>query len=69
MKDMDNKGKVINVTFSACAAFALGDHLGFCAGVEPDLIAPMVIAKLVGGILAIGAACIVCKMNAKQLAD
>lgn len=69
MKDMDNKGKVINVAFSACAAFALGDHLGFCAGVEPDLIAPMVIAKLFGGVLAIGAACIVCKMNANQLAD
>ena len=48
---LDNKGKVLLIAFSCCASFALGDHLGFCAGVEPDLIAPMVIAKLAGGVL------------------
>lgn len=69
MKDMDNKGKVINVAFSCCAAFALGDHLGFCAGVEPDLIAPMVAAKLIGGALCIVSAIVFCKMNKDQLVD
>lgn len=53
LKDMDNKGKIINCAFAVCAAFALGDHLGFCAGVEPGLIAPMVIGKILGGIMSI----------------
>jgi len=53
LKDMDEKGKILNVAFSVCAAFALGDDLGFVAGVEPQLIAPMVIAKISGGIIAI----------------
>jgi len=69
MKGMDNRGKVYNVAFSCCAAFALGDHLGFCAGVEPDLIAPMVLAKLCGGVLALMSAAFFCKINADQLVD
>src|SRR5699024_1141012 len=41
MKDMDNRGKIINVAFSVPAAFVLGDHLGFAAGVARDMIFPM----------------------------
>lgn len=67
VKDMDNKGKVINISFACCAAFALGDHLGFCASAEPDLVAAMVAAKLVGGVLCVFSAIVFCKMNAKQL--
>ena len=69
IKDMDNKGKVLNIAFACCAAFALGDHLGFCAGVEPDLVAAMVVAKLAGGVLCIISAIFFCKMNANQLED
>lgn len=69
IKDMDNRGKVINISFACCAAFALGDHLGFCAGVEPDLIAAMVIAKLAGGILCIISAIIFINFNKDQLKD
>ena len=29
MKDMDQRGKIINVAFAVSAAFVLGDHLGF----------------------------------------
>lgn len=69
IKDMDNKGKVINIAFACCAAFALGDHLGFCAGVEPDLVAAMVVAKIGGGILCILSAMIFIKMNPSQMKD
>ena len=69
LKDMDNKGKVLLIAFSCCASFALGDHLGFCAGVEPDLIAPMVIAKLAGGILCIISAMFFLKLDSKLLED
>ncbi|MFD1064527.1 ethanolamine utilization protein EutH [Oceanobacillus locisalsi] len=53
MKDMDNRGKVINVAFSVPAAFVLGDHLGFAAGVAREMIFPMIIGKFAGGIIAI----------------
>lgn len=53
MKDMDDRGKIINVAFAVSASFVFGDHLGFVAGVEKDMIFPMIIGKLVGGITAI----------------
>lgn len=54
MKDMDVRGKVINVAFCVSAAFVFGDHLGFVAGVnETSMIAPMIVGKLVGGITGI----------------
>ena len=59
MKDMDNRGKVINVAFAVSAAFVFGDHLGFTAGVNKDMIAAMVVGKLVGGITAVIVACLI----------
>lgn len=56
MKDMDERGKVINVAFCVSAAFVFGDHLGFTAGVERSMIFPMIVGKLVGGVTAILAA-------------
>ena len=53
VKDMDKRGKVINIAFAVSASFTFGDHLGFTAGVAPELITPMIIGKLVGGISAI----------------
>lgn len=53
MKDMDNRGKIINVAFAVSAAFVFGDHLGFTAGFNSSMIVPMIIGKLVGGITAI----------------
>jgi ethanolamine transporter len=53
LKDMDPRGKVLAVAFSVCASFALGDHLGYAAGVAPDAIFAMVVGKIVGGIVGI----------------
>jgi len=53
LKDMDNRGKIINIAFAVSASFVLGDHLGFTAGVAKEMIFPMIIGKLVGGITAI----------------
>lgn len=53
LKDMDNKGKIINVAFAVSASFVFGDHLGFTAGVDKTMIFPMVVGKLIGGITAI----------------
>lgn len=61
MKDMDDRGKIVNVAFAVPAAFVLGDHLGFTAGYAPEMIVPMIIGKLTGGILALFAAIYIAK--------
>jgi len=65
MKKMDARGKVINVAFAVSAAFVLGDHLGFTAGVRPSMIAPVIVGKLVAGITAVAIACFVAPKNSK----
>lgn len=56
LKDMDNRGKILNVAFAVSAAFVFGDHLGFTAGFHSEMIFPMIVGKLVGGITAIAVA-------------
>ncbi len=60
MKDMDERGKIINVAFSVCAAFVFGDHLGFTAGVAQHMLTPMIVGKLIGGLIAIVIAVLIC---------
>lgn len=54
--DMDDRGKVVNLAFAVSAAFVLGDHLGFTAGFAPELLLPVIVAKLVGGVSAVAVA-------------
>lgn len=56
VKDMDRRGKVINVAFAVSAAFVFGDHLGFTAGYDPEMLLPVIVAKLSAGFFAILAA-------------
>ncbi len=58
IKNMGRRGKVINVAWLVPATAALGDHLGFTAGVEPKMITPMIIGKLSAGVCAIIIACV-----------
>ena len=53
MGDMNPKGKLLNVAFAVSAAFVFGDHLGFTAGVNSDMIFPVIVGKLVAGITAL----------------
>lgn len=59
MKDMDDRGKIINVAFAVSAAFVFGDHLGFTAGVAKEMIFPMVVGKLVAGFTAVAIAIVI----------
>ena len=56
VKDMDNRGKVVNIAFAVSAAFVFGDHLGFTAGFAPELLPAMIAGKLAGGVSAIAVA-------------
>ncbi len=52
VKDMNERGKVINIAFAVSAAFVFGDHLGFTAGFAPEMMGAMILGKLTGGISA-----------------
>ena len=56
VKDMNPRGKVVNIAFAVSAAFVFGDHLGFTAGFAPEMLAPMILGKLAGGISAVAVA-------------
>lgn len=63
VKDMDARGKVVNIAFSVSAAFVLGDHLGFTAGFAPDMLPAMLVGKLTGGVLAVALALIMTRKS------
>ena len=56
VKDMDNRGKVVNIAFAVSAAFVFGDHLGFTAGFAPEMLTAVIAGKLAGGITAVAVA-------------
>lgn len=55
-KDMNPRGKVVNIAFAVPAAFVFGDHLGFTAGFAPELLPAVIAGKLAGGICAVAIA-------------
>ena len=56
VKDMDRRGKVVNIAFAVSAAFVFGDHLGFTAGFAPEMLTAMIAGKLAGGVSAVAVA-------------
>lgn len=56
IKDMNNRGKVMNIAWVVPATAVLGDHLGFIGGVNPDMIVALISGKFAAGILALGVA-------------
>ena len=56
VKDMNPRGKVVNIAFAVSAAFVFGDHLGYAAGFAPEILPAMIVGKLAGGVAAVAAA-------------
>ena len=56
VKDMNPRGKVINIAFAVSGAFVFGDHLGFTAGFAPEMLTSVIVGKLAGGISAVALA-------------
>lgn len=56
VKEMNYRGKVVNIAFAVSAAFVFGDHLGFAAGFAPEIMGAMIAGKLAGGVSAIAVA-------------
>lgn len=56
VKDMDGRGKVVNIAFAVSAAFVFGDHLGYTAGFAPEILPGVIVGKLAGGVAAVAVA-------------
>ena len=61
VKDMDGRGKVVNIAFAVSAAFVFGDHLGFTAGFAPEMLTAVILGKLARGITAVAVAILLTK--------
>ena len=53
MDKMDKKGIVLNSAFAVSASFAFVDHLAFTVSFNEKYIFPMIVGKLISGILAV----------------
>ena len=65
VKDMDGRGKVVNIAFAVSAAFVFGDHLGFTAGFAPEMLPAMIVGKLAGGVSAVAVALLLTRKEKK----
>ena len=63
LKNIDRRGKVVNVAFAVSAAFVFGDHMGFTAGFAPEMLPAVIIGKLAGGIAAV---CVALMLTRKE---
>ena len=53
---MDRRGKIMNGAFLVCSASTFAAHLGFTITVAPEMTVPLLICKLLGGLLGAAAA-------------
>ena len=53
IEKMDDRGKLINITFCVSASFVFGDVLAFTNAINPEMVLPVTVAKLTGGVLAV----------------
>ncbi len=66
VKDMDARGKVVNIAFAVSAAFVFGDHLGFTAGFAPEMLPAVILGKLAGGVTAVAVALLLTRKENKS---
>ncbi len=50
--EMNPRGKLYYAAFSASAGCMLACHLGFTSSIDPEVVTPMLIAKVIAGVLA-----------------
>jgi len=49
---MNPRGKLYYAAFSASAGCMLACHLGFTSSIDPTVVTPMLIGKVIAGVLA-----------------
>lgn len=53
IKDMNAKSKVITIAFVVCAGYSLGDWIAFNMNFQPNLVIPVFIGQIVGGVIGV----------------
>ena len=66
MDKMDSKGVMLNSAFAVSAAFVAGSHLAYTMAVDQRYILPVIVGKLVAGILAVIVANIFSKFTIEE---
>ena len=61
LESMDKKGRVLNMAFAVSAGYVFGDHLAFVLSFDRNFALPMVVGKLIGGVVAVVLAIFVTK--------
>ena len=56
MKDMDERGVILNSAFAVSSAFVFADHLAFTMSFEKGFVPSMIVGKLVAGVLGVAIA-------------
>lgn len=69
IENMKPRDKVLCIAFSVCGAFMFGDHLAFTANFQPNMILPVMLGKLAGGIFGFALAIWIAVPAAKRLAQ
>lgn len=65
MDKMDKKGVVLNSAFAVSGAFVLGGHLAFTMAFDEAYVFPVVLGKIISGVLAIIVANIIFRKTQK----
>ncbi len=53
VKDMEPKSKVLSIAFVVCSGYCLGDWLAFGMNFQPNLVVPIFVGQVCGGIVGI----------------
>ena len=53
MEEMDKKGVVLNSALTVTVAFVFGSHLGFTMAYDEAYVFPMIISKLISGVVSV----------------
>ena len=67
VKNMDYRGKVVNMAFAVSAAFVFGDHMGYTAGFAPEMLPAVIVGKLVAGVSAVCVALLLTRGQKKEI--
>ncbi len=66
VEKMDQKGRIMNMAFGVSAGYVFGDHLAFVLSFDRAFAFPMVVGKLLSGILALVLSEIIYRRIAKK---
>jgi len=65
IRDMDERGKILNFAFLVSAGYLLGDHMAFCSAFMPEMVLPMIVGKFTGGLCGLALALFMTRQKQK----